>query len=506
MSQAVKIHGALLVKNTTFNFVGQLIPALVAIVTIPYIIHGLGIERFGILSLVWVVQGYFSLFDLGLGRATTKFSAEVLGRNEAEKIPSIVWTSVALQIVFGVIGGVTLAGATPFLVERVFNVPLDLTDETRMTLYLTGISLFPILCTGSFRGLMEAAQRFDLINMVRTISGSMAFLLPAIAVYLGYHLPGVVAVLILSTIATGIVYLWLCLRLFPMLKRGFAFHPAVMSPLFSFGGWVTLSGVIIPVLVYLDRFMIAAIVSVAALGYYTAPYEVVSRLQIFPSSLATTLFPAFSTIAADRKKDLERLYARSLKYLLLIMGPMMLISVLFAEDILRLWLGADFALKSTLIFRILAVGVFLNALAQMPANLLDGVGRPDLRAKILFSYSLLYVAFLWFFIVKLGMVGAALAWTLRAVMELGLFFIATWRLLKFTPTVFIENGLLRGVVGLLLFVLLSSAAFFAFGGILVAQSIMAGICLILFASYTWKYIFDSSEQQLLLSTLVRMKR
>jgi hypothetical protein len=79
-------------------------------------------------------------------------------------------------------------------------------------------------------------------------------------------------------------------------------------------------------------------------------------------------------------------------------------------------------------------------------------------------------------------------------------------LLKFTPTVFIENGLLRGVVGLLLFVLLSSAAFFVFGGILVAQSITAGICLILFASYAWKYIFDSSEQQLLLSTLVRMKR
>jgi len=506
MNQTVNIHGRLLARNTAFNFIGQTIPALVAIVTIPYIIHGLGVERFGILSLVWVVLGYFSLFDLGLGRAVTKFSADALGRNQAEKIPSIVWTSLAFQIVLAGTGGVTLAVASPFLTRSVFNVPAHLVDETQLTLVLTAISLVPILCMGSLRGLLEAAQRFDLINSVKIIFGILAFLLPAIAVFLGYYLPGIVILLSLSTIGTGAAYLVLCFKVFPKLRHRFSIDPHLITPLLNFGGWVTFSSVIIPVLIYLDRFMIAGLASVAVLAYYTAPYEVVSRLQIFPASLASTLFPAYSAIAANHRKELERIYALSLKYLLLIMGPITLVLVLFAEGILHLWLGADFASKSTLIFQILAVGVFLNALAQMPANLLDGVGRPDLRAKILFSYSFIYVAFLWFFIVKLGIVGAALAWTLRAAMELCLFFIAAWRLLKFSPAVFMENGLLRGVIGLLLLVLLSSAAFFVFGGILVAQSITAGICLILFASYVWKYIFDSTEQQLLLSTLIRMKR
>jgi O-antigen/teichoic acid export membrane protein len=359
---------------------------------------------------------------------------------------------------------------------------------------------------GSLRGLLEAAQRFDLINSVKVIFGILAFLLPAVAVYLGFYLPGILVLLGLATIGTGVAYLVLCFMAFPTLRHRFSFDPGLITPLFSFGGWVTLASVMIPVLIYLDRFMIAGLASLAALAYYTAPYEVVSRLQVFPASIASTLFPAYSTIAANHRKELERIYVRSLKYLLLIMGPIILVLVLFAGDILRLWLGADFALKSTFIFQILAVGVFLNALAQMPANLLDGVGRPDLRAKLLFSYSTVYVVFLWFFIVKLGVVGAAIAWTLRAVMELGLFFAVTWRLLNFTPALFVENGLLRGIIGLSMMIVLSSSAFVVFGGTLVVQSITAGVCLILFAYYAWKYIFDRNEQQLLLSTLIRMKQ
>jgi hypothetical protein len=36
------------------------------------------------LSLAWVVLGYFAIVDLELGRATTKFVAEALGKSEEE--------------------------------------------------------------------------------------------------------------------------------------------------------------------------------------------------------------------------------------------------------------------------------------------------------------------------------------------------------------------------------------------------------------------------------------
>ena len=42
----VQITGGLLARNTLLNFIGQAVPLLVGVVTIPFIVRGLGTERF----------------------------------------------------------------------------------------------------------------------------------------------------------------------------------------------------------------------------------------------------------------------------------------------------------------------------------------------------------------------------------------------------------------------------------------------------------------------------
>lgn len=85
IDRSVEIRGSLLAHNTLLNFIGQAVPLLVGVVTIPFIVQGLGTERFGLLSLAWVILGYFTIFDLGLGRATTNFVAEALGKGEDDQ-------------------------------------------------------------------------------------------------------------------------------------------------------------------------------------------------------------------------------------------------------------------------------------------------------------------------------------------------------------------------------------------------------------------------------------
>jgi len=75
-------QGRLLARNTILNVLGYSLPMLVAIFAIPPLVKGLGTERFGILTLAWVIIGYLSLFDLGLGRALTKLVAEKLNRTK----------------------------------------------------------------------------------------------------------------------------------------------------------------------------------------------------------------------------------------------------------------------------------------------------------------------------------------------------------------------------------------------------------------------------------------
>ena len=77
----ITYSGKSLAKNSIYNLFGYGIPLIFALVLIPLLIKGLGEERFGILNLAWVIIGYFSFFDFGIGRALTKIKKTKISNN-----------------------------------------------------------------------------------------------------------------------------------------------------------------------------------------------------------------------------------------------------------------------------------------------------------------------------------------------------------------------------------------------------------------------------------------
>src|SRR4051794_27268252 len=118
--------GRVLARNAAWSLVGQVAPMLVAVVAIPLLIGGLGRDRFGVLTLAWLVIGYFSLFDFGLGRALTKVVAERLGEDREGELPALVWTSLGLMMALGLAGALVVGLLSSWLVRGVIKVPVDL--------------------------------------------------------------------------------------------------------------------------------------------------------------------------------------------------------------------------------------------------------------------------------------------------------------------------------------------------------------------------------------------
>lgn len=420
-----RVGGRLLARNTAINLAGRIVPLLVGVAAMPYVVHRLGPDRFGILALAWIVVGYFALFDLGIGPATTKFVAEYLGRGEAEKLPELIWTAVITQSCFGVVAGILLAVVSPVLVDRLLKIPLALHGQAHLVFLILALSLPATFAAGSLGGVLAASQRFDLFNAVSVPASALNYLLPVVALALGYGLPAIVAFLVLARVVMLAVSFLLCVRLYPTLGLGLRFDHRVVWPLLGFGGWVSVSGVVVPVLVYFDRFLIGAVVSVAAVGIYTPPFMVASRLGVLPASLSTALFPAASTSAGRGDSEWVRdAMVRSLKYMLLLVGPAALLLIFFARPLLTLWVGAAFAREGTLVLQILAVGVLANALTYVPYSLIQGIGRPDLTAKLQVAQLPVHLAISWFLVTRLGLRGAALAWTIRMLAEFSIFIIA----------------------------------------------------------------------------------
>lgn len=408
----------LLARNTIWNVLGQLLPMAVAVAAIPPVIRGLGIPRFGILSVVWVLIGYFSLFDLGMGRALTKLVAEEMGTDEERRVVPLVWTALLLMLLLGIVGGAILAGISPWLVHRILKIPAGLQSETLLACYLIALCIPFVTFTSGLRGVLEGLQRFRAVNLIRIPMSVFSFAGPLVVLPFSRSLVWVIATLVFGRLIACLVHLFVCFATLPTLRANIVFDRSLIRPLVVFGGWMTVSNVISPILVYVDRFVLGALISTSAIAYYTAPFDVITRLTVVPSAVAGVLFPAFAANIARNPNEAKRLLNRSLTYIFAAVFPAALLVVTLAPQGLQLWLGAHFAENSSTVLRWLTAGVLANSLAHIPFALVQSAGRPDITAKLHVFELPLYMVSVWLLTKGMGIQGTAIAWTARLILDL----------------------------------------------------------------------------------------
>jgi len=486
--------GGLLARNAAGNLLSQCVPMAVALVTIPWLIRGLGTDRYGVMTLSWMVLGYFSLFDLGLGRALTKMVAEALGRGDEAEVPGLVWTALALMTALGLVGAAFVAAVTPWVVDSALKIRGPLRAESLGAFYLMAAALPFVIGTSGLRGVMEAHQTLGAANVVRSVT-SLAILLGPLAVLpFTTNLLAVVGVVCVARGLSCAAHAALCLRTVPAMRRGFSARPGLVGPMLRFGGWMTAVNVVNPLMVQMDRFFVGALVSTAAVAYYTTPYELITKTWFLSNAVLAVMFPAFAT-SYVRDRDLTAaIFGRCLRAVALILFPAALVGVALGREILTVWLGADFAGQSTRVMQWLALGVLLNGLAQVPSALMQGVGRPDLTFKIHMAELPFYLLAAWLLIRSRGIEGAAMAWAGRTAVDLALYLTAVrWVLPQAGPAV-------RGVwVGVTVAVAVLAAAALTTGtGPRVALLVTASAG---FAAVAWCKLLTAPERAALAARL-----
>ncbi len=433
-----------LVRNVVLNFIGELSPLVVSLLALPVVIRGLGIERFGVLSLAWVLIGYFNLFDLGLGRATTKCVAEHVETGDQSASRRLVWTALLLQGMLGSLGGLLLAVATPFLTASMFHVSAGLVEEAKRSLYWLSVSVPFLMLSSALRGVLEARQRFDLVNAVKAPANCLLSLAPVIGVALRFDLPSIMLLQVLGIAGSTLLYYALVCKVFPGVKGRAGIDVSAVRSLATFAGWTTLilgaaSGV-----VHLERVLLGMMLPVSAVGYYMPAYALASKLWIIPQSVFLAAFPAFSALAVTQKEELERLFIQTLRLTVVSVGIVAITLVFFADPFLTLWLGRELAQHCQLSLQILAVGFFLNSQAWVPSTLLQGLGRVKVVAYVFLCELPLYSIVTWWLIRRMGIEGAALAWAVRGSAEAVVFLAIAGKALSFSPRTLIRNGVLAG--------------------------------------------------------------
>jgi O-antigen/teichoic acid export membrane protein len=407
----------LLAKNMAYNFVGAIVPAFFALALLPVLTRGMGAEAFGILALSWLVFTY--LTDIGLGRAVTKFVADAAARDDGRALPAVVATSVTVQSLAGLALGGALALAVWLGADALVVVPPELRAETRVSFMLVAAAVPFVLLASAYRGVLEAAQRFDLVNAVRVPSSVANYALPAAGVVAGWGLVPIVALLLAARVATAAAFLWAAVRAEPRAKVMPRIHAGYLQPMLVFGGWVTLGMILTPFLTYADRIFLAGLADAGAVGYYVPPAEVVMRMLIIPASLVATLFPALSAMSAV-KRPTETAIWQGMKYVTLLVAVPVAGVIAVGEPGLVLWLGEEFGRAAAPVLPVLAVGVAVLSPAYLPHVALQATGRADIPTRLYIMEIPIFVALLLVLVPAWGVVGAAVAWTARVAIDAAL--------------------------------------------------------------------------------------
>lgn len=406
--------GSGIAGGALWSLMGQLLPAGVGLLATPAIVRGLGNERFGMLALAWLIIGYFSLFDLGLGRAVTKLVAERHAAGEREGLRTVVWTAWWAMLLLGCVAALLPLPSVGWLVTHGMNATPAFRDEAQRSLYLLLLSMPAVIMMNGFRGVLEAYQRFALVNAVRVPFGIATFVVPLLIVQATNDLPVVIAGLVAARYVATLAYAAMCVSVLGSAAAPRAPQRGVMRELLGFGAWITVSNVVGPLMVTFDRFVIGAVISVGMVAFYATPFQAVMQFLLLPGALATVLFPVFARAASMPVVHIRYVFTSSVQLLYVLLYACGIVVVVFAPQILALWLGPRFGELSSTPMRWLMLGAIMNGVAQVPFAYLQGIGRSDFTAKLHLTELPVYLALLFYLAERDGIDGVALAWCLRA--------------------------------------------------------------------------------------------
>src|SRR3569832_2602532 len=138
----------MLLRNSLWNLTGSALPAIAALATVPLLIHALGIEGYGIVTLIGSVIGYFAVLDINLTSGSIKYLAEHHANHDRERFAETFWFGIFFYGLLGLFGAAAFYFSAPWLIEHFFKVSPDLNESTVSALFfgVLGFVLWLCLC------------------------------------------------------------------------------------------------------------------------------------------------------------------------------------------------------------------------------------------------------------------------------------------------------------------------------------------------------------------------
>jgi O-antigen/teichoic acid export membrane protein len=391
---------------------------MAASICMPIVIKNAGSEAFALLSLIWMLIGYFSFLDLGMSIGLThKIAIESKGAN-LEQLSRTIVNGLFFTISTGIIGAIILWNSADYIAHSWLNVSFNLLPSTILSLKIAAIAIPITTVSSGIRGIFEGFEQFKFASLIKGLFGALIFFLPAI---LASKEVNSIVFMTISLVFARLIMLigyLVSLKTYLNVKIDFSLIsiPAIKNML-SYTGWVAVSNIASQLIPLADRAILSKKAGMATVAFFGLPFEMMSRILIIPASAVTVLLPFLSSQFALNNSDIQKFYSRTIYYSFALSVLIFFPLAIFSSFILSTWIDESFAANAKSIFSILAIGFLAVSVAHIPLVKLQSEGRTKEVAIFYLLQVAVYIPSFYFIVTKYGIQGGALIWCIRSILD-----------------------------------------------------------------------------------------
>lgn len=396
---------------------GWAVPAVAALIAIPITVRGLGAEQYGLLALTAALTGYLGLMEMGLGTAIMRYLSYYRALNQGRPMLGVIWFALRWFTAAGLVGCAFLWVAAPWLSSSLLNVPPELQSTSVTVMKLTGVNFLLALLVSVGTAIPQSFLRYDIASGMSGSVGTLSAAGPAVIVTLGYGLVPIVWFSVGLNIVAAATYACIGYRLMrPVPRDDGPTWKEIRRKTLSFAGLTAVNQIGYTVAAQTNRLVVGVAGGVAAAAYYQVPYMLASRMNDMISRIAQVLFPTASGLLAKHDlKSVQRLYLRASRLFFVLDFSVSVGLCVVSYPLLKYWVDADFAAKSSVALAIFALSQSLNATTMAATYINLSAARPGINLAFSSTASAISLVAVYPLTVRYGVSGAALAGLIAAV-------------------------------------------------------------------------------------------
>jgi O-antigen/teichoic acid export membrane protein len=352
----------------------------VGFVLTPFIVHNLGLQTYGLYSVIGALAANLGLLDFGLSGAFVRFITHYVERKRPDAARQVVTFGVLFYVGFGLVLALPVLAATPWIVHA-FRMPAAAVGHGIHVFHLLFALLVVSFVFGVPGAVVVGMQRMDLATR-NNVAGYAVYAV-AVVVFLkrGWGVDGVIAASYAQLVVSGALQYLTARRLFgPLWHSPFALDAEIVRGLFAFGGWTQLTAVLNIITLDVGRFVSALSVSVTSVSYFEIGGKLAFLSRSLPAYFLDALLPAATAADADGDEGrLTRMYRSGTFYSMLASFVIAGFLTAAAGPIVRVWMGEDYPVVTTVILW-LSIGYAAASVSSAGATLFRASGLPRYEA------------------------------------------------------------------------------------------------------------------------------